>query len=151
MLDNTTCSVTILPIMLVASEPPLSIYRLQYLDMQDRIPLYQRLRINVDENNYEYVSDLFNIILEDKRKKVTLNMCNIFKNKSRISLYELYKKAIDKGYRFYDTINNCTKCEASSKNSFTIQPDGKVVFCSISGENGYDFGELNLYLILYFP
>lgn len=100
------------------------------------------LRMNVDEENYKHIHKLFEIIPDDKKHKVVINMANIFKNKGKLNLYELYKKAIDEGFIYYNTVNSMVKCEASMKNSITIQPDGKVVFCSVAGENGENFGLL---------
>jgi len=55
-------SVSIVPVMLVFSEPPLSIYRIQYLDMQDCYPPAERETI--------YVQKLERLILALEEKKI---------------------------------------------------------------------------------
>lgn len=57
-----TRSVPIIPIMLVRSEPPLSIYRLQYLDMQDCFP--------PTENDISYEKGFERLVLALEEKKL---------------------------------------------------------------------------------
>lgn len=100
------------------------------------------LRLNVDEENYYGVESLLEVIPIDKRKMIILNMINLFQNNGKVSLNNLYKMAIDKGFIYYDTVNNYSKCEGTMKNSITIQPDGKLTCCSIAAENNFYFGKI---------
>jgi len=101
------------------------------------------LRVNVDEKNIEYIPKLFDMIPEDKRSKVNLNICNVFQNKEKLDLYELYKTAVDKGFRYYNTSNTYSKCEGNLKNSFTVQPDCRITPCSICAEKGFYYGKIS--------
>lgn len=106
------------------------------------------LRINLDENNYLGTIDLLDIIPEKYRGNVNIQIINVFQNKENLNCYDLYKVAIDKGYRYTDKVNRLIKCEACTPNAMTIDPRGNLTFCSMSGEQdmyfGYIGGERNI-------
>jgi len=104
------------------------------------IPLF--LRINVDKNNVDSIPKLFDFIPENKRGKVTINMCNIFQNDEYTNLFPLYKIAIDKGFKFEFPRKQLQICEGSFINSITIQPDGKITPCQMCSEKGFNFGSI---------
>jgi len=101
------------------------------------------LRINVSEENYNNICDVFDIIPEERRKDISLNMANLYDNNGKLDLYRLYKLSIDKGYKYYDIApSGLQKCEAGCKSSFLIEPNGNICPCSPAGENGLHFGAL---------
>lgn len=106
------------------------------------------LRINLDEYNYLSTVDLLDIIPEKYRGNVDIHIINVFQNKENLNCYDLYKVAIDKGYRYTDNVNRLIKCEACTPNAMTINPRGNLTFCSMSGERdmyfGYISGERNI-------
>ena len=101
------------------------------------------LRINVDEENFDYIPRLYDMIPEDKRSKVRINICNLFQKKEKIDLYKLYKDSIDKGFNYFNKCNNYCKCEAFMKNSFLVDPSGKIAACSMCAENGFYYGKIS--------
>lgn len=101
------------------------------------------LRINLDESNYLSISDLLDMIPEKHRKNVNIQIVNVFQNRNNLNCYDLYKLAIDKGYTYMDKTNVLLRCEAGSPNAITINPNGNLTFCSMTGENGLYFGYIN--------
>lgn len=101
------------------------------------------LRINVNEENYSSIYEVFDIIPENYRRKVIINISNIFQNKNQLDCYQLYKKSIDKGYAYYDTVNNLIKCEACTLNSITIDPNCNVTFCAVLSDRQQYYGTIN--------
>jgi uncharacterized protein len=104
------------------------------------IPLY--LRINVDKDNAESIPKLFDLIPENKREKIIVNMCNIFQNKEDVNLFPLYQIAIDMGFSFKFSRKQFQICEGSFINSITVQPDGIITPCQMCSERGFDFGSI---------
>lgn len=101
------------------------------------------LRTNIDKENYNDILNLFTEIPHEYRKNVLFQASNLFDNNETINFYLIYKKAIDYGYRFYDTGNMPVKCEGATFNSVTIYPNNKLSFCSIAAENNKFFGYLS--------
>ncbi|WP_234117522.1 radical SAM/SPASM domain-containing protein [Clostridium hydrogenum] len=108
--------------------------------LQENINL--NLRINLDENNYISIVELFDIIPEKYRRNVNIQIVNVFQNKENLNCYNLYKLAIEKGYMYSDKVNRLVKCEASTPNAITIDPKGNLTFCSMAGEQGLYFGSI---------
>lgn len=100
------------------------------------------LRINVDEENANSIPQLLELIPEEKRKKIIVNICNIFQNPKKVGLMDFFKDAIDKGYQFKLFRNNYELCEGSFINSITVQPDGKITPCQMCLEKGLHFGKI---------
>lgn len=100
------------------------------------------LRINVDKENAESIPRLFDLIPQEKRGKIVINMCNIFQNEEDVNLIPLYKIAIEKGFSFNFVRKNYQICEGSFVNSITVQPDGKVTPCQMCSEKGFHFGKM---------
>jgi len=101
------------------------------------------LRINIDDGNFEHVEELLDIIPEDKRNRVQFMASNLFQEKNKLDLFNIYKKAIEKGYEYGYNKNLYSVCEVCFKNGFTITPDGNVIPCTHSGEKGYSYGYIN--------
>ncbi|WP_032120997.1 radical SAM/SPASM domain-containing protein [Clostridium amazonitimonense] len=101
------------------------------------------LRVNIDEENYEDISNLFNVIPDIYKKNVNFQASNLFQQKENLNFYLLYKKVIDSGFSFNDSSNRLIKCEAATPNAVTIYPDGKLTFCSLAAEEGNFFGNLD--------
>jgi len=100
------------------------------------------LRVNVTQNNYKHISELFDDIPIQYRRNIRINMSNIFQDKNTINLYELYKNSIIKGFRYDDKLNSLVKCEGGTPNAITIYPNGKLSFCSMAAEEELFYGEL---------
>ncbi|WP_035294879.1 radical SAM protein [Clostridium sp. KNHs214] len=100
------------------------------------------LRINVTKDNSFYITELFEQIPRENRKDIELRLSNLMQEREKMNLYNVYKNAIDNGFKFYHTMSIKNGCEASCKASFTIEPDGKICSCSTAAENGLHFGKL---------
>lgn len=101
------------------------------------------VRINVSEDNYDGISEVFDIIPFEKRKKVIISMCNLFQNKGKISIFDLYKESIEKGYPYFNVSNSLVICRECTKNSITVEPDGVISPCSYASEDGCKLGKLS--------
>ena len=88
------------------------------------------LRINVNEKNIMDVKDILDVIPRKYRGKVAINICNIFQNNEKISVYHLLKKAIEKGYAYNKRRNKYIGCQAGKKGAVTINTDGSVLLCA---------------------
>lgn len=115
---------------------------LHLLDINPSITLI--FRVNANEHNYRYIDEILNIIPEHYRNRVAFTMANLFQTKDKISLYDIYVKAIDKGYSFYNIGKNFSNsCDTCRKNSINIEPTGKLALCSPMAEHGLYYGTLN--------
>lgn len=102
------------------------------------------LRINVYKDNIHSVPMLLEKIPIDKRRKVNVTILNLFQAKDKINQLELYKAAVDMGYKFNHVSNTYEICEANLFNSFIVQPDGKVTGCQTFAEKGIYYGNLEM-------
>ncbi|OPJ59973.1 radical SAM/SPASM domain-containing protein [Clostridium oryzae] len=100
------------------------------------------LKINVTDENYNSVIKVLELIPVNKRKDVTLNMVSFSQGKNSIKLFDLYKKAIGKGFDYYNIKNRYQNCEACFKNSINIEPDENLCTCPLAGEDGFYIGKL---------
>lgn len=105
--------------------------------------IYITLRINVSNKNYNCITQLFDMIPEEKRSKVIISLANIFQEKDKISLFELNKLAIEKGYAIGNVFHNTFICEGAIKNSLLINPEGKISSCAMAAEKGIMFGKID--------
>jgi len=101
------------------------------------------LRINVDNENIEYIEELFDIIPEQHRNRIEIALSNLFQAKKKINLYGLLKKAIDKTYNYSNTENTYQVCPACVINGFSIAPDCTVIPCTHAAEEGYHLGYIS--------
>lgn len=101
-------------------------------------------RININEDNHEHIYKIFDMVPQDRRSGVRLTMSNLFQNKGKLNLFNIYKMAIEKGYRYNNISNGSFRsCEACCRNSFMVEPNGIISPCTIAGENGMHYGELS--------
>lgn len=100
------------------------------------------LRINVTEENLDGLADLLDSIPLSKRNKVKINISNLFKTSEIINTFDIYKDAISKGYNYQGKSNLFYHCEVC-KSGFTVEPNGRVVPCSMAAEHGYYYGNLS--------
>lgn len=101
------------------------------------------LRVNFDGENKDSIKSLFDSIPIEVSKKLIVNICNVFQNNDKINQFELYKHAIDRGFKYQIDKNNYALCEVSYVNSLFIHPDGKITSCQMAAENGMFFGKIN--------
>lgn len=97
-------------------------------------------RINIDENNKNHIEEIFDIIPKQLRKKVKVDICNLYQNEKKINTYKYFKTAIEKGYKYIFKNNRYINCEVCKKNGLVIAPDGKAIPCTAKAEKGYEFG-----------
>lgn len=90
------------------------------------------LRINVDEDNVNHISELFDLIPKEYRNLIYMCISNLFQEEGKINLYDLYKLSIDKGYKYRYKKNNYAVCETCLKNGITIDTDGNVITCTVA-------------------
>lgn len=101
------------------------------------------LRVNVDESNYPNIIELFDVMPQEYRRNIRLQILNIRQNTKFLDSYDLYKSSIERGYPFCDTVNTLLKCEAGTPSSITVFPKGELSFCSMAGEKGHIYGYLD--------
>ncbi len=107
-----------------------------------RLNLDLTLRINVNADNYSEIENLLDMIPTEQRSKVRVSMANWFQTKPKLSLYDIYKAAVDKGYRFIGTRNSFSICERTFDNTVSVLPNGKLVSCSEACKHTDVFGKL---------
>ncbi len=100
-------------------------------------------RVNVDEENYSHISDVFKLIPKENRGNIRISIANLFQNSQKINVYEIYRKSFDEGYIYSNKINKLVQCELCSKNGMAIEPTGRIVPCSPCAEKGLSFGYLD--------
>lgn len=101
------------------------------------------LRVNIDSENFDYIEELLDIIPRDFRKKVDIDICNLYQTENKINTYSLYKASIEKGYNVNFSRRRFINCEACQKNGMVISPEGEVIPCSSKAEKGYSLGHIN--------
>lgn len=101
------------------------------------------LRINISESNVNNIQEIFNMIPKEKRGMVNVSIKNIFQNENKISTYNIYRNAIEKGYYYRELESRGPICSQNMKNSLTIEPDGRVTSCEIAGTEGVYIGKLD--------
>ncbi|WOO36019.1 radical SAM protein [Anaerocolumna sp. AGMB13020] len=101
------------------------------------------LRINIDEENFNHIDEIFDIIPEQHRNRIEIALSNLFEAKDKLNLYELLKKSVDKTYNYSNVENNYQVCPACIVNGFSIAPDCTVIPCSHAAEEGYSLGYIN--------
>ena len=101
------------------------------------------LRINVDEGNIDDISDVLDGIPQELRSHVWINICNIFQNKEKLSVFHLLKDAIQKGYVYTNRRNKYIGCHACLKNAVIIDTDGAILLCSNTAQDEKRMGYLN--------
>lgn len=99
-------------------------------------------RINVDEENFNHITEIFDMIPKENRHKFRISIANLFQNSHKINVYDIYKKSIDEGYVYTNKRNSFVQCELCSKNGMVIEPTGRIVPCSPAAEKGLYFGHL---------
>lgn len=53
--------------------------------------IFVTLRSNVDEENIDSINELYDMIPIESRKKVRVDICNLYQNKDRKNSYETFK------------------------------------------------------------
>jgi len=101
------------------------------------------LRINIDDDNFEHIEEILDVIPENKRNRIHLMIGNLFQKKNKLNLFNIYKNAIEKGYDYGYRENSYATCEVCYKNGFSIAPDGTVSSCTHAAEEGLTFGYIN--------
>lgn len=102
-----------------------------------------RLRVNINDDNYQGIIPLLKRIPTQFRPNIVLDLINWFQTKEKISFFELYSEAISLGYRFANQKNRFAVCEAAYKNVYSILPTGKVAFCSQEFEKELCYGSID--------
>lgn len=64
-------------------------------------------------------------------------------SEKKLSLFNLYKLAIEKGYTYEDTRPSIATCSYACKNALTIEPNGQCSICSCMSEFGLKAGYIN--------
>lgn len=100
------------------------------------------LRINIDEENMKMPFTVLEEIPEGYRENVTVDICNIFQNTSKMSTYELYRKVIEMGYHYGERQNTYAGCIASMSNSAVVDVDGNILLCPNTGSEDAAVGVL---------
>lgn len=102
------------------------------------------LRINVDAENIEDISEVLNGIDKKCRSQVFVSISNIFQNKEMLSTYSLLRQAIDMGYKIIGRENSYIHCHACQKNAIVIDTDGSVLLCSNTDSDEKRMGYLDI-------
>ena len=88
------------------------------------------LRINIDEENAQDISEIIDEIPTELRSNIAISICNVFQNRERISTFDLYKQVIEKGYVYSQRWNQYVSCHACMVNATIINTDGSILLCS---------------------
>lgn len=105
--------------------------------------IFLTLRINVKEYNYEHIGEIFDIIPQDERHKVQINLCNVFQEDTKLSMFNIYMEALNKGYKVGVFTNRFKTCEANINKTIVVDPEGMCAPCSVAAENNFYYGKLN--------
>lgn len=100
------------------------------------------LRINIDEENANDISEIIDKIPEEYRSRICITICNLFQSKDRISTFKLYKQAISKGYIYSQRYNHYVGCHTGMLNAAVINTDGTVLVCANADVNEKRMGVL---------
>ena len=93
------------------------------------------LRVNIDSENSEDMTELLESIPRKLRTKIAISISNIFQNTEKISTFNLYKQAIEKGYLYINRWNMYAPCHACQKNAIVIDTDGSILLCAGTDED----------------
>ena len=100
--------------------------------------------LDLDENKKMLYSTLERkYILYDKSEEKNIILflsqlnkgSNIFQNTEKISTFNLYKQAIEKGYLYINRWNMYAPCHACQKNAIVIDTDGSILLCAGTDED----------------
>lgn len=95
------------------------------------------LRINIDEETFQYPFTILTDIPEEYRNLVTISISNLFQNEDKCSAYNIYLKAIEMGYKYGNRRNDYYGCGTCGNRNITIDTDGNILFCTnVSTEEG---------------
>lgn len=100
------------------------------------------LRMNIDEENKDDVSEVLEEIEPEFRNLVYVSIANIFQNKEMISTYSLLRQAMQKGFMVHDRWNHYFHCHACLKNAIVLDTDGNILLCSNTGAGEKRMGYL---------
>ena len=92
------------------------------------------LRINVDEETFQYPIKVLEDIREEYRGLATVCISNLFQDMGKNSTYSLYKRAIELGYLYGGRKNDYLGCTTCGNNSLVIDTNGDVRFCTTTDE-----------------
>lgn len=95
------------------------------------------LRINIDEETFQYPFTVLDDIPEKYRNLVTISISNLFQNEDKCSAYDIYLKAIEMGYKYGNRRNDYYGCATCGNRNISIDTDGNILFCTnVSTEEG---------------
>jgi len=100
-------------------------------------------RINVNKENYDSINELFEEVPQEYRGKVNVTMANWFQENNKISLFELFKKSIELGYRYENRSNTYSLCGTNRNQYLSVLPNGNLVCCAEIYTNETSYGRLN--------
>lgn len=100
------------------------------------------LRINVGDEDVKKPLKVLDEIPYRYRKLVTVNVCNVFQNREKVSTYEWMRQAIDMGYVYGGRRNAYAPCIASMSQSLVIDTDGKLLLCTNTDKEEKAVGKL---------
>lgn len=96
------------------------------------------LRINVDRENIETIEAVLQEFPKELRKLIVVSLSNLYQEKDKISLFHVYKRAIELGYQYGGRYNSFTACQVCYKNGMIIDTDAKIIVCA----NASDVGDI---------
>jgi len=107
------------------------------------------LRVNIDKDNFKTAEAVLHEFSNSKRELITISLSNIYQEKDKISLFPIYKQAIEMGYQYGGRKNQYTSCQVCYKNGLVVNSAAKIIVCANAmdmGEIGYidEFGGLHI-------
>lgn len=96
--------------------------------LQAGIPIV--LRINIDKEN---IGTAENILLEfpvHYRKLITVSVSNLYQESNKISVFHIYRKAIELGYQYAGRNNSFTVCNVCYKNGVVVDTEANIIVCA---------------------
>ncbi|MGN0351527.1 MAG: radical SAM protein [Roseburia sp.] len=92
------------------------------------------LRINVDAENLASTDELLESIPLKYRNRVTISVSNLYQTEKKLSVAEIYKKAINLGYNYAGRKNKYIACQACQTNGFIVDTNANIIICTNAEE-----------------
>lgn len=88
------------------------------------------LRINIDKDSIDTADEILEKFSTEDRKRMTVQVANLYQENNKISVFLIYEKAIKMGYGYSGRKNIFMACQTCLKNGMIVNTDGNIIICS---------------------
>lgn len=88
------------------------------------------LRINIDKDSIDTADEILEKFSTEDRKRMTVQVANLYQENNKISVFPIYEKAIKMGYGYSGRKNIFMACQTCLKNGMIVNTDGNIIICS---------------------